>query len=368
MKGLLATSRVMSKSNKTIEPWLLQFPHGLLLQFHQKLFESLPLKVPHDLKSQKRSWQISSEKLPFGWVCLPGSKKKWRSTFITRSCTMPTLCMRGIAILALPNTVKNAIYALLVQFHSKIKETKKHQSKSWNLCWLCFGLCSLFTFPYTMQFLSSLLLTLDTMSCCYEGETTETRRVKMFDNTFRRCLILIPWILLLEICWHGSDLDRLDLGCSVACLLCCLALSWPKFQDIPSICRKWTFNPLEKVLQNCLQGVPLHNFLSTETFLSATWCGTFACSTKQGPNELKNRRTKVTDILHVVHFLLQKYATMNCKFWSVSGVQNVLYAILCSVGHSLTSAFGFGKLAGRSKKNSTSRGDGPLEFALSPKH
>lgn len=129
MKGLLATSRVMSKSNKTIEPWLLQFPHGLLLQFHQKLFESLPLKVPHDLKSQKRSWQISSEKLPFGWVCLPGSKKKWRSTFITRSCTMPTLCMRGIAILALPNTVKNAIYALLVQFHSKIKETKKTSIK-----------------------------------------------------------------------------------------------------------------------------------------------------------------------------------------------------------------------------------------------
>ena len=115
---------------------------------------------------------------------------------------------------------------------------------------------------------------------------------------------LIPWILLLEICWHGSDLDRLDyLGCSVACLqICCLALSWPKFQDIPSICRKWSFNLLEKVLQNCLQGVPLHNFLSTETFLSATWCGTFACSTKQGPNELKNRRTKVTDILHVVHF------------------------------------------------------------------
>ena len=42
---------------------------------------------------------------------------------------MPTLCMRGIAILALPNTVKNVIYALLVQFHSKIKETKRTSIK-----------------------------------------------------------------------------------------------------------------------------------------------------------------------------------------------------------------------------------------------
>ena len=64
------------------------------------------------------------------WLSLPSRfKKKWRSTFITRSCTMPTLCMRGIAILALPNTVKNVIYALLVQFHSKIKETKRTSIK-----------------------------------------------------------------------------------------------------------------------------------------------------------------------------------------------------------------------------------------------
>ena len=230
----------------------------------------------------------------------------------------------------------------LFNFIPKSKKQKKHQSKSWNLCWLCFGLCSLFTFPYTMQFLSSLLLTLDTMSCCYEGETTETRRVKMFDNTFRRCLILIPWILLLEICWHGSDLDRLDLGCSVACLLCCLALSWPKFQDIPSICRKWTFNPLEKVLQNCLQGVPLHNFLSTETFLSATWCGTFACSTKQGPNELKNRRWQTFCMLCIFCYRnMQRWianfeASLECRMCSMQsyaqlGIHLLVHLVLANL-------------------------------------
>ena len=48
---------------------------------------------------------------------------------------------------------------------------------------------------------------------------------------------------------------------------------------------------------------------------------------------------------------LQEYATMNCKYWSVSGVQNVLHAIVCSVGSPVTSAFGFGKVAGKSKRN-----------------
>ena len=90
----------------------------------------------------------------------------------------------------------------------------------------------------------------------------------------------------------------------------------------------------------------MHNFLS-EAFLSATWCGTFACSTKQGPNELKNRRTKVTDILHVVHFrptgIRNDDLQILKRLWSAECV--------CSVGSPATSAFGFAKVAGKPKRN-----------------
>jgi hypothetical protein len=44
----------------------------------------------------------------------------------------------------------------------------------------------------------------------------------------------------------------------------------------------------------------MQNFLFAKTW-SATWCGTSACSAKQGPKR-KNRCTQLIDVLCVAHF------------------------------------------------------------------
>ena len=66
----------------------------------------------------------------------------------------------------------------------------------------------------------------------------------------------------------------------------------------------------ERVAKNLvlafLQGVPMQNFLPAEKF-AATWCGTFACSAKQGPHKRNSLKTccmlcMLTGKLKLAHF------------------------------------------------------------------
>ena len=140
--------------------------------------------------------------------------------------------------------------------------------------------------------------------------------------------MLIPLILLLEICWHGRDLDRLDyLGCSVACLqICCLALSWPKFQDIGEGVVFQVF---------VASGVSTHwrcKIVSKEcpctTFCQKPFCqrhgvGPLLAAPNKDQTSWKTGAPKWQTFCMLCILGLQEYATMICKYWSVSGVQNV---------------------------------------------
>ena len=158
MKGLLATSRGMSiKSNKTIEPFksCLRVPHDLKGYLEETLLANLERKGAFLLSAfpfptvQKKCGLAHSS-------LAPAIGKE--TTLERHMQDAHTLHARHSYFGSFRHSELVFMDTLSVQSHSKwIEETKR---TSWNLRWLCFGLCSLFTSPYTMQLLSSLLLTL----------------------------------------------------------------------------------------------------------------------------------------------------------------------------------------------------------------
>ena len=192
------------------------------------------------------------------------------------------------------------------------------------------------------------------MSCCYEGETTETRRVKIFVNTFRRCLIY--WYPE-YFCWKYADMEATLTGWII------LVAAWLVSRFVASrlvdrnskIFQVFVASGVSTYWRRCCKIAskvcPCTTFCQQKPFCQRHGVGPLLAAPNKDQTSWRTVAPKWQTFCMLCILGLQEYATMNCKYWSVSGVQNVLHAIVCSVGSPVTSAFGFGKVAGKSKRN-----------------